>query len=239
MLVKTIKSTGRESYREDVQIPLGAWAVILKVQTNLDEVPGGVGDDYVYNSENETIDYVGSEPEALLMRRTVQGPYQRETFIYWSHQPFLIRKRWETPLNGTWMHMATGVGSRGLTTTLPKLRVPNCFKSHADRHVRSDRPNKWCRLIDLAGCLNVEAVDLIRLHWMHFDGYDPGLHIVRAADAQKLADTEVCENVWTQPDKKDLLTSDLTDVWVRKRFALVVAYCNLVGWHTENLAKSA
>lgn len=238
MLVNAVKercdaSTGWETkhYREQVEIPEGAWAVIIKVQTN----PGEGLDGCVYRSDNTKVEVVGTRLyEEVVIKRSWDSYYLNETIVFWSRDPFVVIESWESPMDGKWVHMACRVSKRGLSKTLPKLTLPSFYSSRTGQSSSDKRTYKWCRLTELAKLLGVKPAQLIEWHKDHFQGYvDAGVHVVRAVDVQTLRQTEGCECVWTAGETDELIGSDLENVWVRRRFALVASYFKLIGWHAE------
>lgn len=218
--------------RVEVEIPEGSWAVIVKVQTNLNE---GADGEYVYRSDDTRVEVVAGEHTQLVIKSTCQNGWLNQTLLIWSHTPFVVIESWESPMNGKWIHMACRVGKRGLSKTLPELNLPEFHTSFAGLHVPDERAGKWCRLVELCEGLGLDPKNAVLLHKPHFEGYEAGMHVVRGKDPNELAQAETCDNIWTCPDTYELVDSDLTQIWVRKRFALVIAYFSLIGWHTEEV----
>ncbi len=206
--------------RKRVEIPAGSWAVIMEIQTVNHE---GYG--IFTRSEETRLEFIGAEPNETIIRRSKHEHGRRliERIIYWTNHPFAAVESWENPIDGKWVHLATRVGRMGLTRKLPRISLPKFFSSRADMFGPSQVPSKWCRLVELAERVNLEPSEVIKLHHGLFEGYDRGLHIVKAPDVNTLTQTKCCENL-CNGRIRDLIAGDLRDVWVRKRFALVVGY---------------
>ncbi|MBT4856793.1 hypothetical protein HON52_01230 [Candidatus Uhrbacteria bacterium] len=237
MLVNAVKpyrdaSTNWETcyFREQAEIPVGVFAVIIKVQTK----PGEGLDGYVYRSDNTLIEVIGTKRyEEVVIKRSFQGEILHETIVFWSNGPFVLIESWESPQDGKWIRMACRVRENGLSMSLPDLTLPTFHPGPAGRFASSTRAAKWCRLNELAAIIRLPAAHIVNEHARHFEGHHPGLHIVSADDKRALAQIQYCDNVSDIKHLKEMIEGDLSNVWVRRRFALVVTYFHLVGWHDE------
>lgn len=227
----------RIDYREEIEIPEGAWAVIVIEKTNTDE---GVDGEYVYHSENTgfSVEYLDDYERVVIGERT-EGSYLFQKIIFWSQKPFLVVETEDYFDNFEWVRLATQVGPHGLTRTFPELRLPTFYKTHAGEYGHEDRPTKWCRLTELAELVGLPPKRIIELHRRHFEGFHEGIHIIRANTPEELEATEKLQTIWTFPDRDELLVSNLENVWVRFGFARTVMYFELVGWHDQSKTAAA
>jgi len=94
MKIRSLKSRWDETleqriiYVEEVEIPEGAWAVIVTAKTNMDE---GANGEYVYHSENTgfSVEYFDDYEETIIGEHT-EGSYLFQKIIFWSQKPFLV-----------------------------------------------------------------------------------------------------------------------------------------------------
>lgn len=233
---------GERHQRELLEIPAGSWAVSVYRQTEDSENSGA------WRSRTTRQSFVGQPPNTVILKRAYTPPRADEVMdvvddpmapipsglttervIYWSPKPFIVIDEWESPLDGKWAHPATLVTDHGITTQLPKLPLPPSAPSLVCS--RNGKPTKWVRLTELAAaCSCSDARELVRRYQEYFEGYDPGVYIVRAADADLLARLEDPRHgpTWTIPEWDAFFTSDPSDAWIRQRFAIVVMYFHML-----------
>jgi len=230
--------------REQVEVPEGRWAVMLKIQIAVHEDDM----DYVHRSESTKVDVVSDHPveEVVIKQSETEVEHSHEggeiehylyqTICFHSAYPFVVVEEWDSPLEGKWVHFATRVRERGLSMQLPDMDLPQFAKAALDEYGKSKKPFKWCKLSELAELAGLPAKKVLELHHGHMNGYSPqGITYAIADSTESLRGVERAESSWTNPDFDALTAMDHTQVWVRKRFALVALYMKLIGWQDKQI----
>lgn len=247
--------------RELVQVPIGHWAVIVDVISENTYEPG----DYLYHDQSHQVSVISQEttatewsrePEELILRHSTwegEKPYEysgngyrfegsyveQERILMHSSSPFVVVQIDGDVWNNVTVHLARQVTKQGLGP-LPDFPLPDFIKSRAGRYGPSRRASKWVRLTQVAAMTRHTPHDLLKMHEAHFNDFmEDGILFLRAESDDEIAQAEQCEHAWSIPDKKELLASQLKNVWVSKYFTLVALYCHHVGWHTEQTADVA
>jgi hypothetical protein len=230
--------------REQVEIPEGHWAVMIKIQIALHEDEM----DYVHNSDTTKVDVLGGRDvqEIIIKQSESEVWYDRddgpEEYYHWLNQticfhsphPFVVLESWESPLEGMWTHFATRVRERGLSMQLPEMDLPRFTKAALDEYGETKKSFKWCRITELAKLVGLPARKVLELHKDHMQGHsEKGVMYVCADSVESLRAADKAKTSWHNPDWDELLDQDPEKVWVRKRFALVVLYMKLIGWQDE------
>lgn len=211
-----------------VEVPNGSWAVIIDEQEDTtNHADEGI---YVYPSLSTDVSFLGPYPNRILLGENRGTDCVNRRVLYWHEQPFAVIEQWESPLDGQWVHLACKVSAQGLTKSLPELKEPRYIFSRAGELGIEGRPNKWFQLSELAALIGVSAADLLIRHRHHHDGYAKGLIMIRAAEWRQVEEAERYElfNTGNNSTFDPLVASDLSTVWVRRRFVLVALYLHMV-----------
>lgn len=214
-----------------VEVPNGSWAVIInerkETEKGLDEC------DWLYPSLDIDVSFIGPRPNRILLNQTSDNDCTYCRCLYWHEQPFAIIERWESPMMGQWVHLASEVSAHGLTNRLPKFMEPSYVYSRAARGLKPElHAKKWARLSELATLIGVSPAELLIRHRHHYDGYDKGLILKSASDQEAMKKAMGYEFFNTDDNATfdSLTSSNLSIVWVRRGFVLVALYLHMLGY---------
>lgn len=258
MIVKHIvnqKTDGKWVW-EKTEVPEGSWVVILKnVQTDLDnERAREEGEDEsVWLYSNSTSYMVINGPEGsvprgprvheLVRSRTFSrtGEYDgpacmHEHILFWSNAPFVVIEHHDDALGIMWAHLATRVNVHGVTNQLPEFVEPE-YSIGPSSYDKPDHVSKWCRLSDLSHLTGLEESEIIKLHWCHVRGFSHGNMHYLVADSQSDLTSEM--KIRNSYGYEWITELNVSKVWVRRHFALIVLYLHHIGWQTKKASSAA
>ena len=258
MLVKHIAQDNEKGTKPThrTKVPEGSWAVIVKgLQTDLDNIAlreegtdqgaflyTGSTDYHIIDGPSDFMSQYTRDLHELTLRRDYDGDseicpglpsYMYERTLLWMDKPFIAVVDHDDAIGTTWAHMATRVGEHGLTNQLPEFEQPTFVKSQATL-LGLERPGKWSRFMDLCELTGLTPEQIMSHHARHVSDFMINVHFALAANEHEMRSLTQARQAYGMESFKDI---DLSHVWVRKHFALVVLYCHHVGWH-KKIAKA-
>ncbi|MFH1631582.1 MAG: hypothetical protein ABIA47_00970 [bacterium] len=232
---------GERHEREKVQIPVGAWALIVNEQEEHSYDWQHLMHDSTDHHTFVMAGYIWSRdsimrrsPNEVLLRRGMEfgdeSSVECRRVLYWSDKPFALMLVDYMGFDDNRVYLARRVTEHGLAG-LPDFPLPRFVKSQAGSIGRGDRPHKWARLSEVAGLCGLATEQVLNVHLRSFAGYHDGMLFLRASDEATVIGADKYDGVHYVRVLDELCDKRYDELWVTKRFALAVLYMHMCGYH--------